>query len=448
MIDSSRLYFYNNYDLHRRGPVLYWMSRDQRVHDNWALLYAVQKANEISVPLHVIFAVAPAFLNAVKRHYYFMLDGLEKVSIDLNEKGITFRILCGEPDRTIKNYIDDTKASLIVSDFDPLKVKSRWKLNLNESLLIPHVEVDAHNIVPCRYVSDKVEFAAHTIRRKINRNLDEYLVKIPELPEIGVKSNFNGFCKEKVLEWLDLNDDISLIKWLKSGEDAALSTFQKFLDHKLQTYAKNRNDPLLDSQSNLSPFLHLGQISSQRIAFKVIKSDFPEESKAAFLDELIVRKELSDNYCFYNKNYDQPEGFHPWAKATLDKHDKDIREFLYLLNVFENAETHDQLWNAAQTQLVKTGKMHGYLRMYWAKKIKEWTKDAAQAMKFAIYLNDRYSLDGRDPNGYAGIAWSIGGIHDRAWTERPVFGKIRYMNLNGCRRKFDVDGYIERVGKL
>jgi deoxyribodipyrimidine photo-lyase len=209
-----------------------------------------------------------------------------------------------------------------------------------------------------------------------------------------------------------------------------------------------RNDPAKDGQSNLSPYMHFGHISAQRIALDVSMSDINKESREAFLEELIVRRELSDNFCFYNAHYDNFDGFPEWGKKTLNAHRKDKREYLYNIKQFENAETHDDLWNAAQIQMLKTGKMHGYMRMYWAKKILEWTESPEKAMEIAIYLNDRYELDGRDPNGYTGIAWSIGGLHDRAWNERPVFGKIRYMSYNGCKTKFDVIKYIEYVKSL
>jgi deoxyribodipyrimidine photo-lyase len=167
-----------------------------------------------------------------------------------------------------------------------------------------------------------------------------------------------------------------------------------------------------------------------------------------FLEELIVRRELADNFCLYNAEYDNPSGFPDWAKKTLNIHDKDIRPILYTLEEFEQAQTDDPLWNAAQMEMVKRGKMHGYMRMYWAKKILEWTESSTQAMEYAIYLNDRYELDGRDPNGYTGIAWSIGGVHDRAWGERPIFGKIRYMSFNGCKSKFDVKAYIRKISDM
>jgi deoxyribodipyrimidine photo-lyase len=216
----------------------------------------------------------------------------------------------------------------------------------------------------------------------------------------------------------------------------------------LSRYGAQRNDPTLDAQSHLSPYIHFGQLSAQRIALEVFKADAGEEVKDTFLEELIVRRELSDNFCYYNLDYDNTNGFPAWARKTLDEHRKDPRDYLYSRDQFEQAETHDDLWNAAQREMAKRGKMHGYMRMYWAKKILEWTPSPEIALETAIYLNDRYAIDGRDPNGYAGIAWSIGGVHDRAWNERMVFGKVRYMSYNGCKSKFNIKRYIERINAL
>ena len=217
-----------------------------------------------------------------------------------------------------------------------------------------------------------------------------------------------------------------------------------FLETRLEGYAERRNDPLLDGQSGLSPYLHFGQLSAQRVALEARKSPCLRPDLEAFLEELIVRRELADNYCFYNENYDSAEGFPRWGRETLKAHERDRRDALYTHTDFETARTHEDLWNAAQNQLVRTGKLHGYLRMYWAKKILEWSPSPADALRTAIALNDRFSLDGRDPNGYAGCAWAIGGVHDRPWRERPVYGKIRYMNRNGAKRKFDVAAFVER----
>jgi deoxyribodipyrimidine photo-lyase len=227
-----------------------------------------------------------------------------------------------------------------------------------------------------------------------------------------------------------------------------MKQFDLFMKKHFKQYSAKRNDPTIDFQSGLSPYLHFGQISAQRIVLETIKRSLRSNPQESFFNEIIIWRELADNYCYYNADYDRVKGFPDWAQKTLDEHRNDFREYLYTAEEFENAKTHDDLWNAAQMEMVKTGKMHGYMRMYWAKKILEWTVSAEQALDFAIYLNDKYSLDGRDPNGYAGIAWSIGGVHDRPWFEREIFGKIRFMSYNGCKNKFNVAKYIEKINKL
>ena len=214
---------------------------------------------------------------------------------------------------------------------------------------------------------------------------------------------------------------------------------------RLAGYASRRNRPEVEGTSQLSPYLHFGQIGPREVALAVQGAEAPAEDRRAFLDQFVVRRELAWNFVRFNPRYDSIEGCEPWARRTLDAHRADQREYLYGLAALETAGTHDPLWNAAQRQMVETGWMHGYLRMYWAKKILEWSASPEEAMAHAIELNDRYELDGRDPNGYAGIAWAIGGKHDRAWgPERPVYGTVRYMSLASTSRKFDSRAYISR----
>ncbi len=425
------------------GPIVYWMSRDQRVHDNWALLYAQKLALENNKHLVVVFNLVPDFLEATIRQYGFMLKGLREVESELFNYNIPLILTSGKPEEKIPNLLNSLKASILVSDFDPLKIKRIWKRDVAKKIIIPFYEVDAHNIVPCLYVSDKIEFAAYTIRPKIHKGLIEFmdefipLKKMKKSEIISDKVDWN-----KIEKSLNINFDVKEVDWLKPGESEAEKIFDHFLQNKFEKYHELRNDPTKDHQSNLSPYLHFGQISAQRIALEVEKFKGNPESQKVLLEELIVRRELSDNFCYNNKNYDSFDGFHDWAKTSLNEHRKDEREFVYTLEQFENGKTHEDLWNAAQQEMVKTGKMHGYMRMYWAKKILEWTKSPENALQIAIYLNDKYELDGRDPNGYTGIAWSIGGVHDRPWFERPVYGKIRYMNRNGAEKKFEVKAYI------
>lgn len=443
------------------GPVVYWMNRDQRVKDNWALLFALELAQKQQVPLLVVFTLRKKFAYATERMLDFMLQGLEEVEAELKSKGIGFELLLGDPVRELVKFIKLQKVGTLVTDFNPLRYKQAWNKQLVEKLRIPFYEVDAHNIVPAWVVSQRQEYGAYTLRPKLHRLLPEYLEEYPKIGSSKYKVVSSKTDWGRVKKIIKVDKSVQAVSWARPGEVAGLKALRKFLSHKLSTYAKDRNDPSLDGQSGLSAYLHFGQLSAQRVALEVLKQvhkplyDVLDKQKngssetasnaSAFLEELIVRRELSDNFCLYNKDYDNPKGFPAWAKESLHKHEGDPREYIYSRFELEEAKTHDELWNAAQMQMVKTGKMHGYMRMYWAKKILEWSKNAKVAMKIAIYLNDKYSLDGRDPNGYAGIAWSVGGVHDRAWFERKVFGLVRYMSYGGAKSKFSVEKYITRV---
>ena len=429
------------------GPVVYWMSRDQRAADNWALLHAQQQAISRKQPLTVVFCLVTDFLQATLRQYGFMVRGLLETFAELEQKSIACHLLFGQPREVLPAFLNQLQASLLVTDFDPLRIKRLWKEDLLARLTIECHEVDAHNIVPCWVASPKLEFAAYTLRPKIKKLLPEFLAEVPLLerhpyPPVLTATPLPEV--ERLLAGLNLDRSVGEAGWLQPGAQAAKLRLQSFLQDGLDDYGVNSNDPTLDRQSQLSPYLHFGQLSAQRAALEVLRRGGPAPQTEAFLEELIVRRELADNFCYYNPDYDNPAGFPAWAQQTLAEHLDDVRPFRYTAEEFEQAITHDPIWNAAQRQMVKTGKMHGYMRMYWAKKILEWSANPRQAMETAIYLNDRYELDGRDPNGYAGIAWSIGGVHDRAWGERQIFGKIRFMNDKGLKRKFAIDRYCER----
>jgi deoxyribodipyrimidine photo-lyase len=434
----------------KQGPILYWMSRDQRAKDNWALLYAQHLAIEKKVPLGVIFCLVPYFLQATIRQYDFMLRGLEETEKNLADKNIPFVLLTGSPREEIPQYVRQVQAGALVSDFDPLTIKRKWKEGVVRQLDVPFYEVDCHNVIPCWLTSPKQEFAAYTFRPKVKKLLPDFMDAFPPLK----KHPFSWITKDLRTDWdaarksLKVDTSVPAVKWIEPGERAAKKTLRQFIQHKSMEYAKRRNDPNQDAVSNLSPYLHFGQISAQRVAKEVRMAKIAHDDREAFLEELIVRRELADNYCYYNKNYGNFLGFPDWAKKSLNEHRRDKRGYLYSLEQFEKGLTHDELWNAAQMEMVKTGKMHGYMRMYWAKKILEWTKNPEEAQKIAIVLNDKYELDGRDPNGYTGIAWSIGGVHDRAWFSRPVFGKVRYMSFGGAKSKFDVEAYVKKVERL
>jgi deoxyribodipyrimidine photo-lyase len=430
----------------KKGPIVYWMSREQRAQDNWALLFSQELSQTGKVPLAVVFCLAPQFLGATFRQYAFMIKGLAEVEQNLAAKNISFYLLRGYPEAELPEFLRKYGAGCLVTDFDPLRPKRQWKEMVAQRMDIPFFEVDAHNIIPCWVASDKQEYGAYTIRPKIRRVLPEFLDAFPPLQkqEVAWKEPLAPIDWQEVLAGLIVDRTVPEVSGFKPGEKVAEAVLGDFSEDKLPFYPEGRNDPTRDGQSNLSPYLHFGQISAQRIALEVEDSLSGQKAKEAFLEELIVRRELSDNFCFYNLQYDSFDGFPLWGQKTLNEHRRDPREYLYTLAQFEQAQTHDNLWNAAQMEMVQTGKMHGYLRMYWAKKILEWTRSPEEALQIAIYLNDRYELDGRDPNGYTGIAWSLGGVHDRAWGARKVFGKIRYMSYNGCKSKFNVTAYMKK----
>ncbi len=434
----------------KRGPVVYWMSRDQRVKDNWALIYAAEISKKENTALTVIFCLVPDFLEASMRHYGFMLKGLKEIEAELEDLNISFYILTGDPPEKIPEFLNDVSAGCLVGDFDPLRIKRQWKKDILRKIIIPFYEVDAHNIVPAFVASGKEEFAAYTIRPKIKKLLPEFLEEFPVLKKNTYKiSSYNKKNNwDDLINSLMINSQAGEVGWIKPGATEAQKALKEFIFSGLKNYDAERNDPVKKGQSDLSPYLHFGHMAPQRVALNVEKHFPDSNTKEAYLEELIVRRELSDNFCLYNKYYDSFDGFKDWAKNSLNLHRNDKREYVYYLNEFENSNTHEDLWNAAQNELRNRGKMHGYMRMYWAKKILEWSESPEEAMRIAVYLNDKYELDGRDPNGYAGCAWAIGGVHDRAWGERQVFGKIRYMNRNGCKRKFDIEEYIRDNEKL
>ena len=429
------------------GPVLYWMSRDQRLSDNWALLHASEWALERKCPLGVVFCLVPDYLGATIRHYGFMLKGLEEVAARLWAKGIPFHLLAGDPVEEIPRFILEQGVSRLITDFSPLRIKRGWERRVAERIMIPFDVVDAHNIIPCLVASPKREFGAYTFRPKVRKALPLFLTGFPPLEDhpFPWKGPFRRIAWEKVRKELGVDRSVDEVSWLEPGERAALRALRDFLENRLSSRYGLRNDPNGEGQSNLSPYFHFGHLAPQRAALEAQLFDDNLQALEAFLEELIVRRELADNFCLHTACYDHIDCFPPWARETLERHRHDPRSYLYGRDRLEGAETHDPLWNAAQVEMVRTGKMHGYLRMYWAKKILEWSASPEEALETAIYLNDRYELDGRDPNGYAGIAWSIGGVHDRPWPERPVYGKIRSMTLQGCRKKFDVDAYVRRV---
>lgn len=446
MVHKDRIRQRNTHSF-QKGSIVYFMNRDQRIHDNWAFLYAQQIAFERKERLVIVHNLKKSFLGGIAHQFHFKVAGLQETADDAQKYNVPFFLFFGDDaEEKMIEFFHREKVGAIVTDFSPLRIQQEWVSELIEKITVPFFEVDAHNIIPAWIVSQKQEFAARTIRPKIHRLLPEFL---EPFPPCRVHSQNKGIAfpiidwekikKSSFAESVQVNTD-----WIKPGHAAAKKMLQRFITERLPHYHTMRNDPLAHVVSDLSPYLHYGHISAQRVALEVRSARVAAEARDVFLEELIVRKELADNFCFYNPQYDSFEGFPDWAKKTLEAHMNDPREYCYSQEDFEQARTHDDLWNATQQQLLQTGKMHGYMRMYWAKKILEWTNTPQEALEIAILLNDRYQLDGRDPNGYTGIAWSIGGVHDRPWFNRPIFGLVRYMNKNGMKKKVAVDDYIAR----
>ncbi len=424
--------------------VLYWMSRDQRAQDNWALLYAQEWADKLDVPLRIAFSLTQTFLGATERHYDFMLRGLVEVEGELRALGIGLHVLRGDPAEQVARWAREQGAALVVTDFSPLRIGRAWRAKLAQDTPCPVVEVDAHNVIPAWLLSDKEEFGAYTLRPKVRRLLPDYLTDFPALHPQADDPLPPPMDWAALRAWLQADPRVGPVAEFMPGPAAAWAALRRFIDTRLTMYPTARNNPLTpEGQSDLSPYFHYGAIAPQRVA-REIQSERGRTAAGvdAFLEEMIVRRELADNYCLYQPQYDSLSGARAWARQTLDDHRGDPRPVRYSLAQFEAGETHDAAWNAAQWEMVRRGKMHNYLRMYWAKKILEWTASAEEAYEVAIYLNDRYELDGRDPNGYTNIAWSLGGVHDRPWPERPIFGKIRYMAYSGLLKKFDVAAYV------
>ncbi|MBU1231227.1 MAG: deoxyribodipyrimidine photo-lyase [Proteobacteria bacterium] len=432
----------------QQGPVVYWMHRELRAADNWALIHARELAAERGQPLCVVVCLARRFGLAACPHFAFLVHGLRETARALTTLGIPLALLRGEPGRAVPEFVRSVRAGLLLTDADPTRPKRQWLAEALPRLDLPVLEVDGRNIVPARAASDKREYMARTLRPKIQRLLPEFLDEFPVLPHQADAQTVPWTTPLPRPDWDALAREFGPPPAaFPPGEAAARARLGAFLAQGLPRYADDRNTPVAPAGSLLSPYLHFGQVSAQRVALSVLAArDIPPEARDGFLEQLIVRRELAENFCLHTPDYDTPAAFPAWARATLEKHSRDPRPHLASEAELLAGETPDPLWNAAQRQLLATGHMHGWLRMYWAKQVLLWSPDAATALERCLRLNDGLSLDGREVNGYAGLAWSIGGVHDRPWPERAVFGTVRSMTFSGARRKFDVAALVERWG--
>jgi deoxyribodipyrimidine photo-lyase len=457
--------------------VLYWMQQAQRIHYNPAFDFAAAAAKSMNSALVVCFVLSPEVPDAFRRHYRFMIEGLSEISSELAKQNIPFYLLLGNPVELIPEIA--SSARLLVLDHGYLNWQKAWRDRIFPAEKLRDteiVELDTEATIPVHLVSDKEEYSAATLRRKIIRLLPDWQSQEPahvqklshkELDLKGVPHYpHDVWDLDKLWAWavaeLSLTDGPDCVNSLIGGYSQARQKLATFCKDRLPSYSQFRNHPDKDFQSELSPYLHFGQISTDQIMHEIL--DYWQVPKAAlphlisdkksldgmslniadFAEELIVRRELSMNFCHYNPDYDSPACLPAWARKSLNDHLMDPREKDYPLDILEQGETDDQFWNAAQKEMLFTGKMHNYMRMYWGKRLLMWCPSVDDAYAILLYLNNKYEMDGRDANAYAGVAWCFG-KHDRPWAERPIYGMVRYMNDNGLKRKFDMKAYLKKV---
>jgi deoxyribodipyrimidine photo-lyase len=433
--------------------VVYWMQRAQRGIDNPALDVAIRLGNELELPVVAFFSAISNFPHANLRHYAFLSQGLPDAEADLAERNVAF-IVRRPPHNALEKLVVELGAAAVIADENPMREPERWRQVLAHRIDIPYWTVDADCIVPANTFT-KHFYAVHFFRPKFFTELQHFLAwESPRRAE-------HAWTRPHGFESFRIGDDITAgwgkpfdrsvapVESFTGGTRAAQRLLDDFVKHKLSDYDSVRNHPERDGTSRISPYLHFGHIGpltiTRAIEAAVKAKQCTAAARDAYYAEVLAWRELCVNFVRFEPHYDTIECAPEWAKTTLRKHARDPRPYLRTRAQMEAGDTYDELWNAAQRQMVDHGWMHNILRMYWAKKILEWSKDAAEAFETCVYLNDRYFLDGRDPNGYANIAWAICGVHDRPWFERPIFGTVRYMSGASTGRKFNSKRYRENI---
>jgi deoxyribodipyrimidine photo-lyase len=447
-VQEERVQHLNEEDASDGDYVLYWMQSSQRAEQNHALEYVVQRANALDQRLLVVFGLTDDYPEANLRHYAFMLEGLKDVQEALKDRGIKMVVRKGSPDEVAIDAARD--ASLVVTDRGYMRPQKKWRQKVagEAGCLVTQIESDV--VVPVELASGKQEHAARTLRPKIGKHLEEFLVALTPTKVDKQSTNMRAEGLDlsdidSVLDGMDLDRSVGALSHLyKGGNSEAKKMFRRFLKKGLGDYVEHRNQPQADDVSHMSKYLHFGHVSPIWLALEARRSSTKKENVESFVEELVVRRELSMNFVFYNDDYDSFSNLPGWAKETLRKHKNDEREYVYTTGQLEGAETHDEYWNAAMREMVHTGYMHNYMRMYWGKKILEWSNTPEHAYRRTLYLNNKFFLDGRDPNSFANVAW-VFGQHDRGWKEREVFGKVRFMSAGGLERKTKPEKYVEKV---
>ena len=449
-VEQARIHHLNDKDIQSGAYVLYWMQQSQRAEFNPALEFAIQRGNELNQPVLVAFGLMDDYPDANLRHYFFMLQGLRETRQTLEKRNIKLIVEKGNPADVAVNY--SKNASLVVCDKGYQRHQKKWREKVSKDVNCKAFEVEGDVVVPVNVVSDKTEYAARTIRPKIHHHMEEFLQPLSDQApgKSSLKFNNSGLDLDDidhVLDQLKLDRSVKPVpQFFTGGTSEAKKRLKKFLDKSLTNYNKNRNKPETNDTSHMSMYLHFGQISPVYIILEVLKQNVKEDIES-YIEELVVRRELAVNYVHFTKDYDSYKSIPEWAKKTLQNHRDDHRDHIYTLSQLENAETHDPYWNASMNEMKYTGYMHNYMRMYWGKKILEWTNTPEYGFETTLYINNKYFLDGRDCNSYTNISW-IYGTHDHGWPERPVYGKVRSMMVSGLKRKFNPDAYVEKVNQL
>lgn len=445
--------------LDRHGPeeptagdfALYWMSAAVRTQDNEALEFAIGRANATGRRLAVLFVLDPSYPEAQQRHFEFLRQGLDDVTTGLAQRNVKFVVRIGAiADQVLDVAADATE---IVTDRTYLRHQRSTLRQVVERSGKPVTEVESAVIVPTHVTSDKREYAARTIRPKIHDHLESFL-KLPETVTLEKESRnlsiegSTGADLDDTIAALDDGDSVQTrTRLFTGGQFQARATLDAFIDDLLPTYDDERNKPELGNVSHMSMYLHFGHISPVRVATEINGSGSPTDKIDSYIEELVVRRELGFNYVEFEPDYDKYSSLPEWARTTLDEHRSDTRDHVYTRSELETAQTHDRYWNAAMIQLRETGYLHNYMRMYWGKKILEWTNAPEYAYRTVLTLNNRHLYDGRDPNSYGNVGW-VFGLWDRAWQERNVFGKTRSMTASGLERKADPDAYVRRISEI
>jgi deoxyribodipyrimidine photo-lyase len=435
--------------LQDRKCVVYWMQRAQRGVDNPALDTAIRVGNELGLPVVAFFSAISNFPNANLRHYVFLNQGLADIEEALAERGVGF-VVRRPPENKLEAFLEEVQAAMVIGDENPCREPERWRKVLAGRLKMPYWTVDADVLIPSNLYGKKM-YALRIFRPHFQKAIPTYLVEPEKLTPKHRWKQPKGLASYPVREditlgWKDLDRSVGPVDSFTGGTKAALKLLHLFIERKLHSYDVQRNHPEINGTSQMSPYLHYGHISPLTISLAVKKAatagKVTQAAADVYINELIGWRELAINFVKYTPNYDSLDCGDSWALTTLREHARDRRDPTYTLEQMERGETYDELWNASQLQMTQYGWMHNYMRMYWAKKILEWSPTPQKAFEWTVHMNDKYFLDGRDPNGYAGAAWSIVGKFDRAWFERPIFGKIRYMSGASTGRKFNSKRYI------